>query len=225
MSTEEGKRETLAWRNTGMVTPAARTAERRRRRRERRRAARRRQTEAATAAAVKAPSEEAAPVIIMPTRPTPEEVRERQGKDPKVKALIDYLEGKVPNVNLLEMRRMTAQAERLALRDGVLGHINPPNTKRPVSEFTWTEVVPDVEGARRSWFDKAHAQEGGHMAHGATYARLIQMVNWDTIWADCMKWSKECLVCDLFRKPELDHGLLQPTTKASLKGQRSCNVD
>ena len=35
----------------------------------------------------------------------------------------------------------------------------------------------------------------------------------------------ECLVCDLFRKPELNHGLLQPTTTASLKGQRRWNVD
>lgn len=63
------------------------------------------------------------------------------------------------------------------------------------------------------------------MAHGATYARLLQMVYWDSMWSDCLQWSKDCLVCDVFRKPDLAHGLLQPTTTASLKGKRQWNVD
>jgi hypothetical protein len=103
--------------------------------------------------------------------------------------------------------------------------LNKPSAKKPQSEWTWTQVVPDVDGERRKWFDKAHAQDGGHMRRALTYARLQEWVYWDSMWADCERWCKECVICDLFTAPDLAHGLLQPTTTASLKGQRRINVD
>ena len=57
------------------------------------------------------------------------------------------------------------------------------------------------------------------MKHGTTYAILAEWVYWDTMWADSLRWCKECIVCDLFEKPKISHGLLQPTTSATLKGQ------
>lgn len=221
----EGERS--AW----TPTRAALRAERRRRRRERRRARRVEESSATARAATAAATADDGGatsnkvIITEPKRPEAKETREEQLKDPKLKTLIEMLEGQVPNVTLLEMRRLTAQTEHMAMREGVLGHLNRPSTKREQSEWTWTQMVPDVDGARRKWFDKAHAQEGGHMAHGATYARLLRMVYWDTMWADCLAWSGDCVICDLFRKPELNHGLLQPTTTASLKGQRRLHVD
>ena len=56
-----------------------------------------------------------------PKRPGAKETREEQLKDPKLKTLIGMLEGEVPNVTLLEMRRLTAQTEHMAMREGVLG--------------------------------------------------------------------------------------------------------
>jgi len=168
-----------------------------------------------------------APTLVAtePKRPSPAEVRAQQMRDPKLAQLIDYKEGKVPNVGLLEMRRLAAQTEVMALREGVLGHLNKPTKKRPQKEWDWTQIVPDVDGERRCWFDRAHAQDGGHMKHGATYARLLEWVYWDSMWADCLQWCKECPICDIFEKPAILHGLLQPTTTASLKGQRRVHVD
>ncbi len=210
----------------GSITKAARRAERRRRRRERRKEKKRSAAvSAARAAATPAAETTVETIVVEPKRPAAKETREAQLKDPKLKALIGYIEGEVPNVTLLEMRRLAAQAEHMALREGVLGHINKPSAKKEQSEWTWTQIVPDVDDARRRWFEKAHAQEGGHMAHGATYARLLRMVYWDTMWADCLAWCGSCVICDLFSKPKLDHGFLQPTTTESLKGQRRIHVD
>jgi RNase H-like domain found in reverse transcriptase/Reverse transcriptase (RNA-dependent DNA polymerase)/Integrase zinc binding domain len=221
---ESDKKENEEKSGTWTPTKAWRLMEKRRKRRERRKAKRRREAAAkVSAAAAAATASEIKTTVAV--RATPEEWREAQMKDPKLKRMIEYIEGKTPDVPLVEMRRLQAQAEHLSVREGVLGHINKPSKKKVREDWEWTAVVPAVGDQRRKWFDKAHAAEGGHMRHGATYARLISMVYWDSMWADCVEWCKGCVVCDLFAKKQNDVGDLQPTTTAALNGKRRLQVD
>ena len=159
-------------------------------------------------------------------RPDVKEIRAQQMRDPKLKALINYIEGEAPNVTLVEMTRLAAQSQFLSVREGVLGHIEKPTKKSTKeNEWRWAMVVPDVDGERRQWFDKAHAEDGGHMRHGQVYARLINWVYWEGMWSDALEWCKECITRKLFAKGEPPQATLQATTTASLKGQRRVHVD
>ena len=231
---------------TWAPTKAARKAEKRIRKRERRKARkeekrRAESTEAKaeankskqkqvaltkTSSSVERAAQVASLVAVSAQRPDVKIIREQQMRDPKLKALIDYIEGKTLNVTLAVMTRLAAQAEHLAIRDGVLGHIEKP-TKKSIKEdeWRWAMVVPDVDEERRRWFDRAHSGDGGHMKHGQVYTRLLNWVYWDGMWSDALAWCKECITCDLFTKGEAFQAKLQPTTTASLKGQRRVHVD
>jgi hypothetical protein len=219
-------------------TKAARRAERRRRKRERRKARKRAESTRARAAAgktVEAPeasgsgegADRATSVVAgAAQRPDVKILRAQQMRDPKLKALIDYMEGRTPSVTLVEMTRLAAQSQLLSVREGVLGHIERPTKKsKKENEWKWAMVVPDVDGERRRWFDRAHAGDGGHMRHGQVYTRLIDWVYWDGMWSDALEWCNECITCDLFAKGKALQAKLQPTTTASLKGQRRVHVD
>jgi hypothetical protein len=243
LKTEGEKERNGAPATAWTITKAARRAEKRIRRRERRRAKKRAESTKARASALKSVEIEetartdsarasnettthvASLVAGAAQRPDVKEVREQQMRDPQLKALIDFIEGKTPNVTLVEMTRLAAQAQHLAMRDGVLGHIERPTKKSIQDEHKWMMVVPDVDGERRRWFDRAHSQDGGHMRHGQVYARLLNWVYWDGMWSDALAWCKECITCDLFAQGESLQAKLQPTTTASLKGQRRVHVD
>ena len=152
--------------------------------------------------------------------------RERQMRDPRVKELIEFKEGRPPTDNVKSLMMLAARAERLEMREGVIGSLwKPSEKKRARAEWLWRPLVPDVEGLRRDFFTQVHSVEGGHMRVGQTFERLRQIVDWDGMWSDCEKMCKGCAVCGAHEEVEGNWGPLQPTDSRRLDGRRMVAFD
>jgi hypothetical protein len=153
--------------------------------------------------------------------------REQQLKDAKIKAIIDFKEGKQLDLSIKELLNIAAQADGMKMtlgKEGELYHLWTPGDKRPNGDTVRQVVVPDVDGLRKEKFLLFHA-EAGHMRAGKTFERMRDEIYYDEMWADCERWSDECLICAQTTKMASKTGLLDPTTTAKLKGKRRIHMD
>ena len=160
--------------------------------------------------------------------------REQQVRDPLVKQLIDFKEGVVAaGTPLKELSRLAAVTDGSLMafgQGGMLVHLWSPKDGRPKADTIEQVVVPDVKAGdgrslRRVTFERLHVEEGGHMKAGSTFERLRRLYFWDTMWADCQRWVKECHVCVMHDRVPKNVGLLDPITPAKLAGRRTVGMD
>ena len=231
---EAGKGATPAM---AKATAASTVAERKRndrgRRQRQRESRKRRKAEKQEKAAKAAGREETAKasaatmVATEPERKGPEWWKERQEKDKGVAKMIAIKQGKGGEAKDKDkdLRVLVAKAEQCVLIDGVLYHLHKPGVRSAKRDWVQQIVVPDVDGLRKEWLDRAHAKEGGHRAARKTFDRLLGMVWWETMYEDCEKWTRECLTCGYMKTFDKKRGALQPTTTKQLKGQRRVAMD
>ena len=174
----------------------------------------------------------AAIIATEPERKDSEWWKERQKKDKSVVKMIAIKGGDVKDKDEdkdkekdKDMRVLVAKAEQHVLIDGVLYHLHKPGPRSAKRDWIQQIVVPDVDGLREEWLDRAHAKEGGHRAAKKTFDRLLGMVWWDTMYEDCEEWTRECLTCGSMKTFDQKRGALQPTTTKQLKGQRRVAMD
>jgi hypothetical protein len=154
--------------------------------------------------------------------------RDKQLRDPKIRAIIDFKEdGRGSGEkSASSLKYVAALAANLDLQNGVLGKLIKPDKKKPLrSDWEWRVMVPDVDGLRKDLFDRCHTKEGGHMRFDQTYERLRTQAFWHGMWNDCLRWVGECTTCDEFATISGNWGLLQPRGSERLRGKRIVAVD
>ena len=143
-----------------------------------------------------------------------------------MKEIIDFKEGKEVSGDKRHLVKVAAMAERTVLLEGVLYSIYKAGVREPKDKWRTLLLVPDVEGLRKEWFKRAHGEEGGHRKTNKTYSRLLELVYWDDMFADCDRWVKECAACRATRGGiEGNWGRLQPTTSLTLAGRSRLAMD
>ena len=116
------------------------------------------------------------------------EFSREQCKDPDLKKMIQFLEtGNLPD-DVLQSRKIAAQALQFSVLDGILYFVNgeQPNKK---------QVVVPVQ-LRQKLLQETH---GGILAGHFSANRLFHTLShhwwWDTMYKDCVDYCRSCVEC------------------------------
>jgi hypothetical protein len=160
--------------------------------------------------------------VTTPVRTDAATWRERQLRDPKFAAIIEFKEkGTIPKgVTPSRSRGIANQAQHMEIHDGALYHISR------VRSEAWTQLaIPDVDGLREKKLKVAHEVESVHESGTKMFERLRRLFWWDTMLSDCIRYYKQCDPCWSRKAISNKYGMLDPTTSKKLKGAHRVALD
>ena len=116
------------------------------------------------------------------------ELVEAQRKDPKLQAVVEYLEQGILPADEKAARKMVLERPRFALVDGVLCYVDSARGNRS------RIAVPD--SLKSELMREAHAGSlSGHFAAKSLYDTLTRLYWWDGMYGDVHRFVRGCLTC------------------------------